>query len=182
MTNSDVTTAECPHCAAPVAHLARGCDACGRRIEWSWIQPCRECDAPVEYAESTPTCSACRTDRSVWDGVVARVRRERPHVDLRIATDAVVHPSDAGFVAHAGDPRGQRADYRRPLPDGAGVHVKEFADRYEVHWDRVDPTEDFLGHVLADAPHWLLVGGLVGVKLARWPVGPASRLAGYIKS
>ncbi|WP_168215778.1 hypothetical protein [Halorussus ruber] len=45
----------------------------------------------------------------------------------------------------------------------------------------MDPTEDFLGHVLADASHWLLFGGVLGLKLARWPVGLTLGLAGHIK-
>ncbi|WP_115864439.1 hypothetical protein [Halorussus litoreus] len=179
MAKSEVTTADCPYYDAPVDHLQRGCRRCGRRIAWEWTVPCSTCGRDADYTETR--CRHCDARLSLWEGIVSRVRRERHHVDLRIAKDAVVRPPGAGFVAHTGDPRGQRADYRRPLPDGAGVHVKAFADRYEVHWDRVDPTEDFLGHVLFDAPHWLLFGGVLGVRLARWPVGLALTLAGHIK-
>jgi len=180
MAKSTDSTAQCPHCDASLDYLQRGCETCERRVTWDWTEPCPECEAAVDYSGRS-SCPECRTDLSVWDGIGARVLRKRYHVDLRIAKDAVSHPSSAGLVCHTGDPRGQRADYRRPLPDGRGIHVKEFADRYEVHWDKVDPTEDFLGHVLADAPHWLLFGGLLGVKLARWPVGLTLGLASHIK-
>ncbi|NEU55240.1 hypothetical protein [Halorussus sp. MSC15.2] len=181
MSKSAHSTANCPHCGSPLDHLQRGCESCERRISWDWTEPCPACEAAVNYATRPSSCPECRTDLSVWDGIAARVLRERHHADLRIAKDAVPHPTSAGFVCHTGDPRGQRADYRRPLPDGRGIHVKAFADRYEVHWDKVDPTEDFLGHVVADAPHWLLVGGFLGFKLARWPVGLTLALAAHIK-
>lgn len=180
MATSADSTANCPHCDAPLDYLRRGCGTCDRRVSWDWTEPCPACGTETPVAE--PRCRGCDAAVSPWDGVVARVRRERAHVDLRIAKAALPHPTGAGFVRHAGDPRGQRADYRRPLPDGAGVHVKEFADRYEVHWDRVAPTESLLGHVVADAPHWLLVGGLLGVKLAGWPTGLTRGLAAHIKS
>lgn len=179
MAKSAVSTANCPHCDASTDYLQRGCDSCGRRIEWEWTEPCNTCESEVDFTQ--PRCSHCQTRLSTWDGIVSRVLRESHHVDLRISKDAVTHPSSAGFVCHTGDPRGQRADYRQPLPDGKGIHVKEFADRFEVHWDKVDPTEDFLGHLVADAPHWFLFGGFLGFKLARWPVGLTLGLAGYIK-
>ncbi|UPW01724.1 hypothetical protein M0R88_06380 [Halorussus gelatinilyticus] len=180
MVKSPDSTANCPHCDASLAHLRRGCDACERRVSWDWTEPCPTCDAETDVTRAR--CRNCETTRSPWDAVVARVLRERHHVDLHVAKDALPSPASAGFVLHTGDPRGQRADYRRPLPDGKGVHVKEFADHYAVHWDKVDPTEDFLGHVLADAPHWLLFGGVLGAKLARWPVGLGRGLAAHIKS
>lgn len=179
MTKSAVNTATCPHCDASLDHLQRGCGTCERRVPWEWTESCTTCGSEVDYARST--CPDCETELSIWDGIVTQVLREHPHVDLRIAKDTVAHPSDAGFVCHTGDPRGQRADYRRPLPDGKGIHVKEFADHFEVHWDRVDPTEDFLGHVLVDAPHWLLFGGFFGFKLARWPIGLTVGLVSHIK-
>jgi len=180
MAKSPDSTANCPHCDAPLAHLRRGCDACERRVSWDWTEPCPSCGTETDVARSQ--CRDCGADCSPWGAVVARVFRGRPHADLHVAKDAVPSPASAGFVLHVGDPRGQRADYRRPFPDGTGVHVKEFSDRYEVHWDEVDPTEDFLGHVLADAPHWLLFGGFLGVRLARWPVGLTRGLAAHIKS
>ena len=175
MAKSGVSTATCPHCDSALDHLSRGCGTCGQRVPQEWTEPCLVCDAAVDYTDAH--CPECRARLSVWDGIVKRVRRRAPHADLRISKDAVPHPTSAGFVRHTGDPRGQRADYRRPELDGAGIHVKEYADRFHVHWDRVDPTENMLGHILADAPHWLLFGGFAAFKLARVPIA----LAAYIK-
>jgi len=179
MAKSADSTAYCPHCDASLDYLQRGCETCERRVSWDWTEPCPTCETETDFTDSR--CRDCASELCLWDGVIVRVLRERHHIDLRIDKDAVAHPTSAGFVYHTGDPRGQHADYRRPLPDGKGIHVKEFADHYDVHWDKVDPTEDFLGHVLADAPHWLLFGGVLGVKLVRWPVGLTLGLAGHIK-
>lgn len=178
MVKSGISTATCPHCDSPLDYLSRGCGACGQRVPWEWTEPCLVCDAAVDYTDAR--CPECRTRLSLWDGIVARVRQCAPHADLRISKDAVSHPTVEGFVRHTGDPRGQRADYRRPEPDGAGIHVKEYADRFQVHWDRVDPTGSrraMWNHVVADAPHWLLFGGFAAFKLSRVPLA----LAAYIK-
>ncbi|MFC4551821.1 MULTISPECIES: hypothetical protein [Halorussus] len=178
MAKSDVSTAACPHCDASLDYLSRGCAECGQRVPWEWTEPCLVCDSEVDYTDDR--CPDCRTRLSVWDGIVARVLRETHHVDFHVAKDAVPHPKSEGFVRHTGDPRGQYADYRRPELDGRGIHVKEYRDRFHVHWDKVDPTGSrraMWNHVLVDAPHWLLVGGFLAFKFARYPVG----LAAYIK-
>lgn len=170
MPTSSASTSPCPHCEAPLDHLGRGCGACGQRVPWSWTEPCWVCDEDADYTRSC--CPHCRVRLPIWDGIVARVLKERHHADLRIDKDAVPHPLDAGFVRHTGDPRGQHADYRRPLPDGRGVHVKEYRDSFAIHWDKVDPLESWFGHIVADAPHWFLVGGFLAFKFGRY-----SRLA-----
>ncbi len=37
------------------------------------------------------------------------------------------------------------------------LHIREYADKYLVHTDRVDPRRDPLGHLVCDAPE-ILVG------------------------
>lgn len=179
MAKSKVSSTPCPHCAAPLDYLRRGCGTCERRVPWEWTEPCQACGAAADYTDSY--CANCDARLSVWDGIAERIRGVPAHVDFRIAKDAVPHPRTEGFVRHTGDPRGQHADYRRPLPDGSGLHVKEYADRFDVHWDKVDPTESFLGHLVADAPHWFLFGGLAAFRFRRVPVAALLGLAGIIK-
>jgi hypothetical protein len=36
------------------------------------------------------------------------------------------------------------------------LHVREYRDHYSVHSDRIDPRLDPLGHLLVDAPEYLI--------------------------
>jgi hypothetical protein len=36
------------------------------------------------------------------------------------------------------------------------LHIREYRDHYSVHSDRVDPRLDPLGHLLVDAPEYLV--------------------------
>lgn len=174
MAKSKVSAATCPHCDARLDYLRRGCETCEQRVSWEWTEPCLACGADADYTRSR--CPDCEARLSDWDGIAERVRNLPPHVDLQIAKDAVTNPRTEGFVGHTGDPRGQYADLRRPLPDGTGLHVKEYADRFDVHWDKVDPTQNFLGHLVADAPHWFLFGGFAAFKLSRVSLALAAHI------
>jgi hypothetical protein len=46
------------------------------------------------------------------------------------------------------------------------LHIREYKDYYIVHMDRVDPRKDPVGHLLVDAPEFL-VATIVGLKAAR---------------
>jgi hypothetical protein len=88
--------------------------------------------------------------------------RAPAHQDVEIAKSDVPHPLREGFKTRIGDPKGQNADYGMCLPDGKGIHIREYQDKYLVHWDKVDPPRDPIGHLVNDAPHWIAIGGLVG--------------------
>lgn len=49
-----------------------------------------------------------------------------------------------------GDPRGAARQYRY-----GNLHIREYADHYAVHTDRIDPRRDPLGHLVRDAPEVL---------------------------
>ena len=91
-----------------------------------------------------------------WFTIEIIVLRRPCHEDLRIEKWRVQHPSSAGFYYSIGEERGQKADYRKCLDDGRCLHVKEFQNYYLVHWDHVDPFNNPIGHLIVDAPHWLL--------------------------
>jgi hypothetical protein len=42
------------------------------------------------------------------------------------------------------------------------LHVREYADHYSVHSDKIDPSKDPFGHLLVDAPEYL-AGILFGI-------------------
>jgi hypothetical protein len=48
------------------------------------------------------------------------------------------------------------------------LHIREYDDHYVVHMDKVDPRKDPLGHLLIDAPEYLVatVAGLRAAKQA----------------
>lgn len=65
------------------------------------------------------------------------------------------------YYQSVGTPDGQLADYRRRLEDGRGIHLQQYPDHWEMHWDKVDPSQNLLGHLREDAPGVLAVGGIL---------------------
>ena len=57
---------------------------------------------------------------------------------------------------------GQIADYEYVLSDGSRIHVREYENAYEVHWDIRSPTVDPIGHLIYDSPH-VLISILYGI-------------------
>jgi hypothetical protein len=49
------------------------------------------------------------------------------------------------------------------------LHIREYDDYYTVHRDNVDPREDALGHLLADAPEYL--AGTISAAFIGYKVG-----------
>jgi len=49
------------------------------------------------------------------------------------------------------------------------LHIREYADKYLVHMDKVNPHDDPLGHLVHDAPEVLIglaTGAIAGAKVA----------------
>jgi len=46
------------------------------------------------------------------------------------------------------------------------LHIREYDDHYVVHMDKVDPSKDPVGHLLIDAPEYL-VATVAGLKAAK---------------
>ena len=49
------------------------------------------------------------------------------------------------------------------------LHIREYDDYYTVHMDKIDPRENALGHLVADAPEYL--AGSVSAAFAGYKVG-----------
>jgi len=104
-----------------------------------------------------------------WNSITSSVLRLPLHRDLKVQKSVVCHPTKDGFVKSIGDFQGQIADYRKRLSDGRSIHVREYSTFFSIHWDKVDPS-DLMGHLIEDAPHWILIGifgfiALVGIGL-----------------
>ena len=50
-----------------------------------------------------------------------------------------------------GEKRGAKKQYRY-----GNLHIREYYDKYVVHFDKVDPRKDPFGHLLNDSPETLL--------------------------
>jgi len=61
-----------------------------------------------------------------------------------------------------GYPKGALRQYRKE-----NLHIREYADKFLVHEDRVDPRADPLGHLIYDAPEVLagIAGAILGAAL-----------------
>lgn len=88
-------------------------------------------------------------DETAWSAVALAVMALPQHGRLLVPRDRVPHPAAAGLYRSRGLARRCR-HYRHRLPDGRGLHVHEFADRYVVHWDAVDPSVSLVRHFLRD--------------------------------
>ena len=114
---------------------------------------------------------------SKWKKIIRIVLKLDPHKSLLVSKREVKHPLECGFVRSLGEPRGQLADYRLVLEDGRSIHVREYYGYYEVHWDKRDPTVDPIGHLVEDAPHWLVLSTIIfiGSMITLWIVWNGKR-------
>lgn len=91
------------------------------------------------------------------------------HEELSIAPRPEEALVELGYRRSLGTPKGQRADYRRPLEDGRGLHVRVYADHMTVHWDRTALAVSPVGHLLDDARGMTLTGGATLLALLLLP-------------
>ena len=98
-----------------------------------------------------------------WYNIIYYVRHYlEPHTSITISKNIIAHPLNTGFKKTIGEPLGQIADYEYILSDGSRVHVREYENTYEVHWDVKSPTVDLIGHLIYDSPH-VLISILCGI-------------------
>ncbi len=94
--------------------------------------------------------------RKNWGTVINEVLNLPKHIDLMIRSSELPEiPSE--FEERLGDSDGQLQDYGLALSDGRGIHVKVYDRYYKIHWDQKDPNIDPFGHLIYDAPQWLLI-------------------------
>src|ERR671910_2616295 len=62
-----------------------------------------------------------------------------------------VRPTIDYEETHFGSKKGARRQFRYK-----NLHVREYGDHYTVHIDKIDPRKDPLGHLLIDAPEFLM--------------------------
>ena len=75
-----------------------------------------------------------------------------------------VRPTIDYEETHFGNKKGARRQFRYK-----NLHIREYNDHYTVHIDKIDPRKDPLGHLLIDAPEFLV--GIMSAILAGKLVG-----------
>lgn len=159
--SSELFAEECSNyrCNELVDFLESRCPKCLTDLYWETQGYC-ECGTLVDF--SRKQCYNCGRQLILWTVVCDKVREEfGPREDLAVSKEVLPNPKDLGWSPSVGAPKRQAADYRISYDDGTCVHIKEFDDHYQVHWDEKDPNQDLVGHFTTDAPLWglALVGG-----------------------
>lgn len=87
--------------------------------------------------------------------------------DGNIVVPRAVRPILEMSETSLGSKKGAKRQYRY-----GNLHIRDYDSHYTVHMDRVDPRKDPLGHLLVDAPEYLvgaaaaaIVGRHVGKKV-----------------
>jgi hypothetical protein len=99
-----------------------------------------------------------------WTANVNSVLCLPPYQEMRVSKFGATHPLQAGFVrTFIEESKNQLADYRKTLPDGRGIHIREFSDCYVIHWDKICPLAKPIEHIQQDAPQYvpLLEAGII---------------------
>lgn len=118
-----------------------------------------------------------------WDTLTSLVLALPPHQPLEVQPDQLPHPRSCGFYESTGLNRKCLHHFRKPLPDGRGLHVHVHRRRYVVHWDRVDPSVSVLRHFWHDVTRAMARGlrrvRLEAVSPVTWPLplAPLANLA-----
>lgn len=119
-----------------------------------------------------------------WDALASLVLALPAHQPLEVPRERLPHPGGCGFYESTGLNRKCLHHFRKPLPDGRGLHVHVHRRRYVVHWDRVDPSVSVVRHFWHDVTRAFGRGlrrvHLEAVSPVTWPLplpAPLAQLA-----
>jgi len=107
-----------------------------------------------------------------WTANVNSVLLFPPHEKMIISKFGSTDPVKAGFVrTYLEESENQMSDFRRTLPDGRGIHIREFSDCFAIHWDKVCPLANPIEHINQDTQYGpalsvLAFGGIALVAIA----------------
>ena len=94
-----------------------------------------------------------------WDEILDLILTFEKHVDLQISQWQLPEIPDY-FEERMADDDGQDKDYGYEEEDERSIHLKVYDNNfYRIHWDAKDPKRNPLGHLIYDAPHWLVIAG-----------------------
>ena len=105
--------------------------------------------------------------------VIPKVLVLKPHVPAVVLKKEVPHPILAGFKRRPGALKGQIGNYGLWIGDKE-IHIEEYEDRYEVHWDMYNPETHPVEHFLYDSTELFLacvvctvLGAMIGERLSK---------------
>ena len=79
------------------------------------------------------------------------------HRDIKVNRDFFNREWLNEHKSRFADYDGQNTDYRILLTDGKSIHVKEYVNHYKIHWDKSDLATNPIGHLINDAPHYIII-------------------------
>lgn len=160
----------CPHCDQRLYYFQQSCPSCERSVEWD-IR-CVQCGTPVvEGGENCPGCGMAHPRWRVIEQLL--ITNGEP---LRVAKDALDRPMRAGYSRHLGSVKGQWADYRRQLENGAEAHVRTYGDHYEIHLDTVGALDSPGKHAVWYTPRVVADGGIQVIETVTKALSYSGRL------
>ena len=94
-----------------------------------------------------------------WPPIIEYVLQLPSEQYVRVPKENVPHPQVVGITFSYGA-------YRRTVPDGRAIDIKEDGDYWRVHWDEYNPSTHLIEHGLYDAPlEWLSIFTAAGALL-----------------
>lgn len=87
--------------------------------------------------------------------------------DLKIIKTSVKSLGPCFEETLLGEPKGALRQFRGP----DGVHVLEYETHWILHRDKIDPRHDPIGHLITDAPQFVLLGFLAFLGILALIVG-----------
>ncbi|MFI5449778.1 MAG: hypothetical protein ACHQ03_08455 [Candidatus Bathyarchaeia archaeon] len=140
-------------------------------MDWNSFEPSN--NGQIIYQTVNPTSNVQPQAMDYfWTVNVNSVLLLQSHQKMTISKFGSTNPSKAGFVrTYIEESENQISDYRRTLPDGRGIHVREFSDCYVIHWDKVCPLVNPIEHINQDTQYGpalsaLAVGGIAFAAIA----------------
>lgn len=111
---------------------------------------CPNCNRDISATRQTCRCGE---PLSRWDAVIQVVNKFEPRQDIAVSKQRITDPEIMeNFRPSIGLDTTPHENYRLELKSGSGLHIKEYDNVYEVHWDKFDPSVDPIGHCVVDAP------------------------------
>lgn len=74
-----------------------------------------------------------------------------PDNEIEIPREVREFMPENAIETFLGQKNGAKKQYRYGL-----LHIREYEDKFLVHMDKVDPREDPLGHLIKDAPEFIV--------------------------
>ena len=94
-----------------------------------------------------------------WAEISEYVLQLQHQEDVWVPKDSVVPPEVVDIPYTCGA-------YRKTLPDGGAIDIKEDGNNWRVHWDKYNPATHLIEHGLYDAPgEWILSTTGIGVAI-----------------